>query len=172
MAELGAQGTSNFSSSGDAGAYDALPDVGSTNLAVDNGADSPYTTSAGGTTPAGLQTYGVTDSKGNLIGTESANIPAERAWSWDYLADLYKALGFPDEATAAITLVAGDGGGYSVLEPRPAYQNGISGFNARQYFTGTDPQQVAPGLTEPTAFSFTPNPWVVERSPEPRSWRA
>ena len=158
MAELGAQGTSNFSSSGDAGAYDAVPDVGSTNLAVDNGADSPYTTSAGGTTPAGLQTYGVADSSGNLIGTESANIPAERAWSWDYLADLYKALGFPDEATAAKTLIVGDGGGYSVLEPRPSYQSGISGFNARQYFTGIDFQQVAPGLTEPTDVNFTPNP--------------
>ena len=85
LVELGAQGTSNFASSGDDGAYDALGDVGSTNLAVDNTADSPFTTAAGGTTPAGLQTYGVVDSKGNLIGTESANIPAERAWSWDYL---------------------------------------------------------------------------------------
>ncbi len=158
LAELGAQGTSNFSSSGDSGAYDALGDVGSTNLAVDNGADSAFTTSAGGTTPAGLQTYGVADSSGNLIGTESANIPAERAWSWDYLADLWKALGFPDQTTAAKTLIAGDGGGYSVLEPRPAYQNGISGFNARQYFTGIDFQQVAPGLTEPTDVNFTPNP--------------
>jgi kumamolisin len=158
LVELGAQGTSNFASSGDDGAYDALGDVGSTNLAVDNTADSPFTTAAGGTTPAGLQTYGVDDSKGNLIGTESANIPAERAWSWDYLVPLYKALGLPDLATAATTLLAGDGGGYSVLEPRPAYQNGISGFNARQYFTGTDPQQVAPGLTEPTDVSFNPNP--------------
>jgi kumamolisin len=158
MAELDAQGTSNFSSSGDDGAYDALGDVGSTNLAVDNGADSPFTTSAGGTTPAGVQTYAVTDSKGNVTGTESANIPAERAWSWDYLVPLYKALGLPDVTTAAKTLLAGDGGGYSVLEPRPAYQNGISGFNARQYFTGTDPQQVAPGLTEPTDVSFNPNP--------------
>ena len=148
MAELGAQGTSNFSSSGDAGAYDALPDVGSTNLAVDNGADSAYTTSAGGTRPAGLQTYGVFDSSGNLTGTESANIPAERAWSWDYLTDLWKAIGFPDQTTAAKALIVGDGGGYSVLEPRPSYQNGISGFNARQYFTPTNFQQVAPGLTE------------------------
>ncbi|HWF41337.1 MAG TPA: protease pro-enzyme activation domain-containing protein [Acidothermaceae bacterium] len=158
LAKLGAQGTSNFASSGDNGAYDAAADVGSTNLAVDNNADSPYTTSAGGTTPAGLQTYGVFDSSGNLTGTESANIPAERAWSWDYLADLWKALGFPDQTTAAKTLLLGGGGGYSVLEPRPAYQNGISGFNDRQYFTPTNYQQVAPGLTEPTDLNYNPNP--------------
>ena len=157
LAELGAQGTSNFSSSGDSGAYDALGDVGSTNLAVDNGADSPYTTAAGGTTLPGTQTYGVFDSNGNLTSTESANIPAERAWSWDYLAPLYQAIGLPSLSAAALALVAGDGGGYSVLEPRPSYQNGISGFNARQYFTPTDYQQVAPGLTEPTNFAFTQN---------------
>ncbi len=73
-----------------------LPDVGSTNLAVDNSADSPFTTSAGGTTLPGLQTYGVFDSRGNLTSTESANIPAERAWGWDYLRPLYKALGLSE----------------------------------------------------------------------------
>ena len=158
LAELDAQGTSNFASSGDDGAYDALPDVGSTNLAIDNSADSPFTTAAGGTTLPGTQTYGVFDSNGNLTSTESANIPAERAWSWDYLAPLYQALGFPSLSDAAVALIAGDGGGYSVLEPRPSYQNGISGFNERQYFTPTDFQQVAPGLFEPTNFSFTQNP--------------
>jgi kumamolisin len=158
FAELGAQGTPNFSPSGDTGAYDAIDDVGTTNLAVDTSADSPYTTAAGGTTPAGLQTYGVADSDGNLIATESANIPAERAWSWDYLADMWRALGFPDKATAALTLIVGGGGGYSVFEPRPSYQNGISGFNDRQNFTPTDFEQVAPGLTEPTGFAYTANP--------------
>jgi len=158
LAEFGAQGQSNFASSGDAGAYDALGDVGSTNLAVDNTADSPFTTAAGGTTLPGTQTYGVFDSTGTLTSTESANIPAERAWSWDYLAPLYQALGFPSLSATALALVAGDGGGYSVLEPRPSYQNGISGFNDRQYFTPTAFQQVAPGLTEPTDFTFTQNP--------------
>jgi kumamolisin len=158
LAEFGAQGQSNFASSGDSGAYDALGDVGSTNLAVDNGADSPFTTAAGGTTLPGTQTYGVFDSTGTLTSTESANIPAERAWSWDYLAPLYQALGFPSLSATALALVAGDGGGYSVLEPRPSYQNGISGFNDRQYFTPTAFQQVAPGLTEPTDFTFTQNP--------------
>lgn len=159
LAELGAQGTSNFASSGDDGAYDALPDVGSTNLAVDNSADSPFTTAAGGTTPAGLQTYGVLDSAGNLLSTESANIPTERAWGWDYLRPLYKALGLSSQLAAAQAgVLAGDGGGYSVLESTPSYQNGISGFNDRQYFTPTDYQQVAPGLTEPTNFTLNQNP--------------
>jgi subtilase family serine protease len=158
FAEFGAQGQSNFASSGDSGAYDALGDVGSTNLAVDNTADSPFTTAAGGTTLPGTQTYGVFNSTGTLVSTESANIPAERAWSWDYLAPLYQALGFPSLSAAALALIAGDGGGYSVLEPRPSYQNGISGFNDRQYFTPTAFTQVAPGLTEPTDFTFTQNP--------------
>jgi subtilase family serine protease len=57
-----------------------------------------------------------------------------------------------------LALIAGDGGGYSVLEPRPSYQNGISGFNDRRYFKPTAFQQVAPGLTEPTDFTFTQNP--------------
>ncbi len=172
LAELGAQGTSNFSSSGDAGAYDALPDVGSTNLAVDNGADSPYTTSAGGTTPAGLQTYGVADSNGNLIGTESANIPAERAWSWDYLADLWKALGFPDQTTAAKTLISGDGGGYSVLEPRPVVPERHLGLQRSAVLHG---DRLPAGCSWPDGTDrreLQPEPLVDERSPEPRSWRA
>jgi kumamolisin len=159
LAELGAQGQSNFTASGDAGAYTALADVGTTNLAVGSIADSPFTTAGGGTTLPGTQTYGVFDSTGTLTGTESANIPAERAWSWDYLTDLYQALGFSSQQAAALGgVLAGDGGGYSVLEPRPGYQNGISGFNDRQYFTPTVFTQIAPGLTEPTDFTFTANP--------------
>jgi kumamolisin len=158
FAELAAQGQSDFASSGDSGAYDATGDVGSTNLAVDTPADSPYITAAGGTTLPGVQTYGVTDAGGNLTSTESVNIPTERAWSWDYLFPLYQALGFPDEATDALALVAGDGGGYSVLEPRPSYQNLSPFFNDRQYLTPTTPTQVAPGLTLPTGFNFNPNP--------------
>ena len=168
LAELGAQGTSNFTASGDSGAYEAIADVGSTNLAVGNSTDSPFTTAAGGTTAVGTQTFPVLDSKGNLISIESANISAERAWSWDYLVPLFKALGFPDAPTAAVSLIAGDGGGYSVFEARPSYQNGISGFNDRQYFTPTDFQQVAPGLFEPTNVTFTANPTLGSGSSEGR----
>ena len=52
--ELAAQGQSSFSTSGDSGAYDASDDLGSTNLAVDNAGDSPWTTTGGGTTIAGV----------------------------------------------------------------------------------------------------------------------
>jgi kumamolisin len=159
-AELSAQGQSNFSSAGDDGAYDALGDVGSTNLAIDNGGDSPFTTSAGGTTAAGVQTYGVENAAGTkLIGTESANISTERTWGWDYLRVLYKALGLPSQLGAAQAgVLSGGGGGYSVLEPRPVYQNGISGFTDREYFNPTTYTQVAPGLTEPTDFTLNTTP--------------
>ena len=48
--ELGIQGQSGFDAAGDAGAYDDSDELGTTNLAVDTPADSPYITAAGGTT--------------------------------------------------------------------------------------------------------------------------
>lgn len=48
--EMAARGRSGFVSVGDDGAYDAQPDQGSTNLSVDAPGDSPYCTTAGGTT--------------------------------------------------------------------------------------------------------------------------
>jgi subtilase family serine protease len=156
--EFAAQGQSAFTSSGDFGAYDALPDTGTTNLTVDNPADSPYITAAGGTTLAGQQTYGVFDASGNLTGTESVNIPSERSWSWDYLWPLYQALGAPDETTAATAFDGGDGGGYSTIEPRPSYQRNVSSYNDRQYLTGTDFTTAAPGIALPTEFSYNPTP--------------
>jgi kumamolisin len=152
FAEFAAQGQSSFTASGDSGAYDATEDVGTTNLSVDNPGDSPYTTDAGGTTLPGEQTYAV----GN--GTVSITIPAERAWGWDYLWPLYQLVGSPDEATFAEEEVAGDGGGYSAIEPRPSYQRNVSDFNARQYLTGTDVTELVPGLSLPTGFSFNPTP--------------
>ena len=47
---MAAQGQADFVAAGDAAAYDASGDVGTTNLSVDNPGDSPYITSAGGTT--------------------------------------------------------------------------------------------------------------------------
>lgn len=166
FAEMGAQGQSNFSSSGDSGAYDASADVGSTNLSVDNPAASPYTTAAGGTTLPGLQTYGVFDADNNLTGTESVNIPHEMAWGWDYLWPLFKALGEPDEATGATDgdLIGGDGGGYSALEPRPSYQRNVSQFNDRRFLPAIHPAEIVPGLTEPTAFGFNPTPALASGS--------
>ena len=51
--EFGAQGQAGFVSAGSA-AYDASGDLGTTNLSVDTPADSPYITSAGGTTLPGM----------------------------------------------------------------------------------------------------------------------
>jgi subtilase family serine protease len=158
--EMGAQGMSNFTATGDFGAYQAVGDAGTTNLTTGAPSDSPYTTATGGTTLPGLQTYHLRDSQGNVLGTESINIPKEIAWGWDYLWPLYKILGEPDEATAATdgSLIGGSNGGYSSLEPRPSYQKRVSGFNYRHFLHSGDPQEIAPGLTLPTSFSFNPTP--------------
>jgi kumamolisin len=158
--ELAAQGQSDFSATGDYGAYDAVPDVGTTNLAADSPGDSPYTTAAGGTTLPGLQTYAVTNSGGNTTGTESVNIPAERSWGWDYLWPLFQAFGYSDEESMAVdpNFIGGGDGGYGVLEPRPSYQGNVSAFNDRPYLTPTAYVQEAPGLFLPTAFDFNPSP--------------
>jgi kumamolisin len=161
FAEMGAQGQSTFTSAGDFGAYDALPDQGTTDLTTDNPSDSPYITAAGGTTLAGTQTYGFVDADGNPTGaTDSINIPTEIGWAWDYLWPLWNLFGEPDEATAATDgdFPLGGGGGYSSVEPRPSYQHGVSQFNDREFLTSTTPVEQAPGLTLPTAFSFNPTP--------------
>ena len=51
--EMAAQGQSAFTSSADFGAYTAAEDLGTTNLSVDQPADSPYITAAGATTLPG-----------------------------------------------------------------------------------------------------------------------
>ena len=164
FAEFGAQGQSDFAASGDSGAYDAAFDVGSTSLAVDEPASSPEITAAGGTTLPFSLTLPVTDSAGNPAGTESVRSPVERAWSWDYLWPLYRVFGYPDEAAAATdvnpatSVLAGDGGGYSSVEARPAYQRGISGSDSRKYLTSTSYVEAAPGVFLPTQFVFNPAP--------------
>ncbi|WP_054971089.1 S53 family peptidase [Alicyclobacillus ferrooxydans] len=77
--EAAAQGISTFVATGDYGAYQAVSDIGTTDLSVGNPADSPYVTAAGGTTlpsstSAVLQYFGV-------------NIPSQRAWGWDSLVE-------------------------------------------------------------------------------------
>lgn len=155
--EFAAQGQSNFAASGDSGAYEATPDAHTTNLNVGNPGDSPYLTSAGGTTLPGAQTYRVRDAS-KIVGTETANIPAERAWSADYLWTLYKVLGLPNEEAAANAIVSGGTGGYSSLAKRPSYQRNISSFNDREYLTPTNYVQQSSGLTLPTKFAFDPAP--------------
>jgi hypothetical protein len=92
-------------------------------------------------------------------------VPNQRAWGWDYLW----------QATASVTgtsildtveaNAAGTGGGFSVLEPTPSYQRGVPGtqdFHAVQYLTPTDFQTTAPGVVEPTAWTFNPTPGVSQ----------
>lgn len=153
--EMAAQGQSGFVSAGDSGAFTASRDLGTTNLSADNPGSSPFITSAGGTTLPGTIP---------LTATDSASIATERTWGWDWLWPHFADFGAPSEAAFAEALVVGGGGGFSALEPTPAYQQRISSshkFSAVEYLTPVNPQTVAPGLTEPTAFDFNPAPAVT-----------
>lgn len=132
--QAAAQGISMFASAGDAGAYDAAHDAGTYNLAVDNPADSPYITAAGGTTLpwSGTTRTGVT-----------INNTAERAWGWDYLYPYFDSLGLNNPAGWMNYYFVGGGGGFSSIFPRPDYQNGISGVN---HFTAVKMWQTSSDL--------------------------
>ncbi len=152
--ELAAQGQSGFDAAGDAGAYDDSDELGSTDLAVDNPAASPWITAGGGTTLPGTITFH------SLPG--SVTIPAERAWGWDYLWPVIaQAEGVPlGDVAADPANAAGGGGGYSSMEPMPSYQSGVPGtntFSAVQYLTPIDAVQ-ANGLTLSTGWTFDSNP--------------
>ncbi|MGH2913390.1 MAG: S53 family peptidase [Solirubrobacteraceae bacterium] len=154
--EFAAQGQAGFLSSGDQAAYDATADLGTTNLAVDTSADSPFITSSGGTT---LPWSGTLTGSG---GSANVTVSNQRTWGWDYLWQAF-ATTTPETLTAAAESdVVGSGGGFSVFEPEPAYQWGVSGtnsFSAVQYLTPTDYKDVS-GITEPTAWDFNPTPSV------------
>ncbi len=159
--EMAAQGQSAFTSSGDAGAYTATEDLGTTNLSVDTPADSPFITACGATSLPGTTYLSGPD------GTATATTTANRIWGWDYLwGPVAQISGIP-LSEAAESLVVGSGGGYSSLEPRPSYQQGVSGvsnFHAVEYLTPTNYTQVAPGLYEPIAWNFNPTPSVTTGS--------
>jgi kumamolisin len=153
--EMAAQGQSAFVSAGDFGAYTAIEDIGTTNLSGDNPAGSPWVTVAGGTTLPGTIP---------LTSTDSATIAAQRTWSWDWLWPHYADFGAPSEAAFAFAEPIGGGGGFSVFEHTPLYQQLVPSahqFSATEYLTPTDPQTVAPGLTEPTEWSFDATPPVI-----------
>jgi kumamolisin len=155
--EMAAQGQSAFTSSADAGAYTASQDLGTTNLAADQPADSPYITACGATTLPGSTFLSGPD------GTATATTTTNRIWGWDYLwAPIAQVTGLP-LATVAEGTVVGGGGGFSVDEPQPFYQRQVSGtnnFHGVEYLTPTDFTQVAPGLTEPTEWNFNATPSV------------
>ena len=154
---MAAQGQSAFTSSADAGAYTASEDLGTTNLSADQPADSPFITAAGGTSLPGTTYLSGPD------GTAMATNNATRIWGWDYLwAGIAQINGIP-LAQAAETNVVGSGGGFSVHEPEPSYQQGVSGTQRLPRGAVPDPdrlREVAPGLTEPIAWNFNPTPSV------------
>jgi kumamolisin len=156
--EMAAQGQSAFTSSADAGAYTASQDLGTTNLSADTPADSPYITACGGTTLPGTTYLSGPD------GTATATTTAQRIWGWDYLWAPIAQITGETLAEVAESTVVGSGGGFSVDEPTPSYQRGVSGtndFHAVEYLTPTDYTQVAPGLTEPIEWNFNATPSVT-----------
>jgi kumamolisin len=160
--EFAAQGQSAFVSSGDAAAYDASEDLGTTNLSVDTPGDSPYITSSGGTT---LPWKGVAL---NIATGQSAyaSNSAQRIWGWDYLWPWMVTTGQGSLTDVVDNDVVGSGGGFSVNYPTPSYQRGVPGtslFSAVPYLTPTDYNN-ANGITEPSAWSFNPTPPVISGS--------
>jgi subtilase family serine protease len=166
--ELADQGQSSFVSAGDAGAYDASADLGSTNLSADTPGDSPYVTSAGGTT---------TPWSGSVTGPDGSaavTVKSQRAWGWDYLWPAIASTHGETYASAATANVVGGGGGFSVVEPRPSYQRLVSGtanYHGEQYLTPADFQSVVPGtdFTEPTSWNVTSTPPLVSGSASGRA---
>lgn len=131
------QGQSLSAAAGDSGGYDANeifepadPVTGqpgfSTVLSVDHPAADPYMLAAGGTTLPGPQTYQITATQ-----TLTIQVPAERAWGWDYLAPLCRAIGDPDPVDCGIFPV-GTGGGVSVVFPVPFYQFFVDGVQTSE----------------------------------------
>jgi kumamolisin len=158
--ELADQGQSISASAGDAGAYDASGDLGSTNLSVDTPADSPYITSAGGTT---LPWSGTITGP---AGSASVAVKSQRAWGWDYLWPAIASTMGTTFADAAKAFVVGGGGGFSTVEREPSYQrlvSGTSNFHGEQYLTPTDFRAVVPGteFVEPTDWNVTQTPAAV-----------
>ena len=118
------QGQTLFAASGDSGAYDVnraapLPQYNKV-LSVDSPANQQFITAAGATTVPTTLTF-------HPNGKElKVKISTERAWGWDYLSGLCKALG-KDQVACGIFPV-GDGGGVSGFISRPFYQNWIPGM--------------------------------------------
>jgi len=154
--ELAAQGQATFVSAGDSAAYDASGDLGTTNLSVDSPGDSPYVTSAGGTTLPWSGTLTGPD------GSATVQVAQQRAWGWDYLWQPYSTILGGTLAANAESLVVGGGGGISVNEQTPSYQRGVPGVDSYQDVEYLTPTQYSNqyGAEEPTAWNFNPTPNV------------
>jgi kumamolisin len=157
--EFAVQGQSTFTAAGDTGAYAAERDQGSTNLSVNASGDSPFITDAGGTTLPWSATLE------NSSGTTAAiDVKAQRSWGWDYLWPAIAKLSGDSLLTAAEGNVGGGGGGFSAIEPTPAYQAGVLDghrFRAVKYLTPTDYKTVTSGYPKlPEAWTITASPKV------------
>ena len=170
--EMAAQGQSAFDASGDSGAYDDVADpTPYTELSVDNPANSPWVTAAGGTTNSGeIPLY---DQQGDLT---PVHIAAQRTWGWDYLFPYYYL--FPDQNSksgAAFTseppfvedtfYAGGGGGGYSVVEGQPAYQSKIKNIDVFHYVGYETPADYLKYGTKtactPPAVTCLPTVWTA-----------
>jgi kumamolisin len=163
--EFAAQGQAGFVSAGDSAAYDASGDLGTTNLSVDTPGNSPYITSAGGTTLPWSATLSGTTSSGATV-TANVQVSQQRAWAWDYLwAPVATVTGLPESQVAedpSIVGVVGGGGGFSQDESTPSYQQGVQGvnvFSAVQYLTPTGYSN-SNGIVEPETWNFNATPSV------------
>lgn len=149
--QAAAQGISMFAAAGDAGAYDSTRSIGTYDLSVDNPADSPYMTAAGGTTvPFHFHS--------NATGVDVA-VNSERAWGWDYLYNYFDARGLNTPDGWLSHYFVGGGGGFSALFGTPYYQQGVSGVNqydaVKQWQPNSDFTSVSP--VTPTVVSGTGN---------------
>jgi kumamolisin len=169
LLEMAAQGQANFTAAGDFGAYAASGDLTSTNLSVDNMADSPWTTAAGGTTlPGTIPLYNEVAFSPPSV---TVRVVRERAWGWDWQWPYYSLFDCntgttqdpaitqcPSEALFATQDIWGGGGGYSTDEARPGYQariKGIGDYSAVPYLNPTDPK------TEPGSKLVVPTAWTA-----------
>jgi kumamolisin len=162
--EMAVQGQSGFVSAGDDGAYDSNGNpqpADTTELSVDSPGDSPYITTAGGTTLPWSATLT------SPTASAPVNVTQQRAWAWDYLWTPVAILNGISEADVGGNqlngLDAGGGGGFSQLEAQPSYQQGVSGtrfYSAVQYLTPTDYTN-ALGISLPTAWNFNATPSVT-----------
>lgn len=133
--QAAAQGISMFAAAGDAGAYDTSRLASYYDLSVDNPADSPYITAAGGTT--------LPQDWISKTGIE-VKVDKERAWGWDYLYPLLEKIGLGVD-TGLYTL--GGGGGFSKIFATPDYQLGVPGVNT---FAGVTNFNISSDFTSAT----------------------
>lgn len=140
--QAAAQGISMFAAAGDAGAYDTTRSLGTYELAVDNPADSPYITAAGGTTLPW---------QGTFRSGATARVEKERAWGWDYLYPVFDSYHLNNPEGYLAYYFVGGGGGFSKEFATPDYQKGVSGvnsFTAVEQWDTSKSKQVGPLLLD------------------------